>query len=494
MKRGYYMIISHNINALKSLKKLNENNDKNTKSIEKISSGMRINRAAEDSAGLAISEKMRGQIQGLKQAERNIQDGISLIQTAEGGLGQIVNPHLQRIRELAIQAANDTLMPADRNSIQMEIEGILESIDGIANHTEFNSIKVLRPPVITTPPVTLSGKSDIVFIVDVSGSMGGTIDNVINNLDSFVDKLQLNKVDFNLGLVSYSDTYNGEPLMKWDFTNNSNDFKNNMSVMRANMLGGGDLNESGLEGIKDPSQGALSLPLRSDSSKQFILVTDAPVHDNYNGDGGDGRSIYDIEDVAAELFSKSIKLTVVGPLDSSASSQLQRLTVPTGGDYFNIMGDFSEQLNSFADKVIEDSNTTLDLESFQPIILQVGPNSDDTFTVDLFDARTHKLGLLDIRVDPFDKAIETLDKVDHAISIISRQRSKFGAYYNSLEHIYNNAVNAEVNLTSAESQIRDVDLAKEMMNQTKNSILSQTAQAMLAQSQQTPQGVLQLLR
>lgn len=488
------MIINHNISTLDICNNINKNNRVNSKAINRLSSGLRINSAADDSAGLGISQGMRAQIRGLDQAERNIQDGISLLQTAEGGLEEIENPNLQRMRELAVQAANETLTSEDREIIQKEIDQIKNSINDIANNTEFNEIKVLRPPISQTPPTTASGKSDIVFIVDVSGSMGGTIDNVIANLDGFVDKLASNGVDFNLGLVSYSDTANGEPLTKWNFTTDSAVFKNNMITMRGDMLGGGDTNESGLEGIKDPTNGALSLPLRSDAAKQFILVTDAPVHDNsVDGDSGDGRSTYDIDDVASELFSKNIKLTVVGPLSGEANTQLKRLSDPTGGSYLDIYGAFSTQLDSLAENIVVDSGTKVEDDKMSMLNLQIGSNSGDVFQVELFDARTPNLGVDDVIIDPFEEAKKAIDKIDKAIELASSQRAKFGVYQNALEHIESNVGNYSYNITSAESRISDTDMAKEVMEMSKSSIIEQSAQSILKQAEKMPQSIIDLM-
>ena len=447
------LIINHNITALRALNKLSENDKASSKTMERLSSGLRINSAADDSAGLAISEKMRSQIRGLEQAQDNIQDAISLIQTAEGGLGEIINPNLQRLRELAVQASNGTFTSSDLSAIQNEIDQIKGEIDGIANNTEFNEIKVLSPPIIETPGTKLNGETDIVFIVDVSGSMGSTIDNVINNLDEFVTKFKEQGIDANFGLVSYSDVNVAEPLKKWDFTSDPTSVKNNMIELRANMLGGGDYEESGLEGIKDPEKGALSFPFRDSSSKQFILITDAPVHDA----SSTGLSIYDIDNVAEELADKEIKLTVVGPLYGTAQSQLKRLTEPTGGNYFNVNGDFSEQLTTYADAVIEDAGTYEQLDEMLTLNFLVGPESGDKLVVELYDARTPNLGIDSIKVDPWEEAQKAIEKIDRAIKKASSARSRYGAYQNALEHVSNNVSNYEINLVATEARIRDTD-------------------------------------
>ncbi|MCO7174808.1 flagellin [Sporolactobacillus kofuensis] len=489
------MIINHNISALLASNQLNVNNRANEKALRKLSSGSRITRASDDAAGLAISQKMKAQIRGLEQARRNIQDGMSLLQTGESGLSEIEDPNLLRMRELAVQAANGTLSSEDRSMIQEELEGLKSSINAIATNTEFNRIKLLSPPIETTPPSSTSGKSDIAFVVDVSGSMGGTIDNVISNLDGFVDKLKSQGVDYQLGLVSYSDSSIGEPLSKWAFTDDVAAFKNNMETMRSHMLGGGDMNESGLEGIMDPEKGAISLPLRPDASKQFILITDAPVHDtSADGDGGDGLSAYDIDDTAQKLAEDHIKLTVVGPTSGEASVQLKRLSDTTGGSYLNLYGPFSTQLDALAEQIVDDSGSSADDDKMPVLTLQTGANSGETFSIELFDARTAQLGIDHVAVDPIEEAEKSIGMIDHAIEKISTQRAKFGSYQNALAHEASNVENYATNITSAESRISDADVAKEVMELTKSNILQQSAMDMLSQADQLSSNVLNLLK
>lgn len=478
------------------MRNLNANEKMNVKSIEKLSSGMRINQAGDDASGSAISEKMRAQVRGLQQAQRNIQDGISLIQTAESGLAKIIDPNMQRLRELSVQASNGTLTANDREAIQQEVNQILKGINDIANNTEFNGINLLNVPGIdsVTPPETIKGSSDIIFIIDRTGSMKSEIVRVEANIQDFASTLQSKGIDIRLGLVTYGDivpSMGGDPINTVPFTNNVDEFKKSLSNIGGSIAGGVDREESGLEGIHV----ALGQSFRLEASKQFILVTDAPVHDNKTAadpDGGDGLSIYDIDDTAFEMKERGIKMTVVGPKSESdrANEQLKRLSGPTGGRYLEIEGNFSTQLQDLAIDIVKDSLK----EENTDLYLQVGANSGEVFKVDLTDVRTTALGIDNMKVDPWEEAQKSISKIDEAIRQITGERSKFGAYQNSLEHINNNVMNFEENLAAAESRIRDVDMAKEVMNQTKSSILSQAAQAMLAQANKAPQQVLELLR
>ncbi|MBS4219327.1 flagellin [Bacillus sp. FJAT-49711] len=271
------MRINHNIQALNAYRNLSQTMASTSKSLEKLSSGLRINRAADDAAGLAISEKMRSQIRGLGMAERNALDAVSLIQTAEGALNE-THSILQRMRELSVQAANGTLENDDRDSIQLEIDQLIEEVDRIAKKTEFNG------------------------------------------------------------------------------------------------------------------------------------------------------------------------------------------------------------------KVLIDGTNT---ENFK---FQIGPNNEDTLEVELDGMTADELKITGLKVNTADDAGKAIDTLDEAIKLVSDQRAKLGAYQNRLEHTVTNLQTANENLTAAESRIRDLDMALEMTNFTRNNILNQAGQAMLAQANQLPQGILQLLQ
>ncbi|PFG04668.1 flagellin Hag [Bacillus sp. es.034] len=315
------MRINHNIAALNTYNKLSSASTAQGKSMEKLSSGLRINRAGDDAAGLAISEKMRSQVRGLDQASRNAQDGISLIQTAEGALNE-THDILQRMRELSTQAANDTNTTDDRKEIQKEMNQLTSEVTRIGNNTEFNTQKLM----------------------DGSKSSGLSLQIGANQSQQFTVKLQ---------------------------------------DMRAQSLG-----------ISGTTGGATA--------------------------AGVGPTVPD--DVVGATFTAAVSENELTDINATATPE---------------------------------------------------------YALDITDAT---------------KASAATKVLDQAIAKVSGERSKLGAYQNRLEHTINNLGTSSENLTAAESRVRDVDMAKEMMNQTKNSILSQAAQAMLAQANQQPQGVLQLLR
>ncbi|OAA83187.1 flagellin [Clostridium ljungdahlii] len=489
------MIINHNLSALNTCNKLNSAAKSKSNAMEKVFSGMRINEAADDAAGSSISEKMKAQIRGLEQAGENIQNGVSLVQTAEAGLGSIQNPNLQRMRELILQVLNGTLKQSDRMIIQNELENIKGSINDIANNTEFNTIKVLAPPSVqnNVPPKWTPGTADIVFIIDKTSSMGSKIYDVKSNIDGFINKITRNGIDVNMGLVTYGDVNpsdGGDPIVKTAITNDLSTFKSYISSITP--TGGGDTNESGLEGIADPTNGALSYSLRSDSAKQFILVTDADVHDSTANGDGDGKSAFDIHNVASDVKSKGIKLTVVSSEDSA---QLKILSDTTDGDYINMNFDFEDKLSTFASKILVDAGCKQEIneEKMPTLNLQVGANSGQEFQVELFDARTKHLGIDDVKIDPIEEAEKSLKKVDKAIDLVSSQRAKFGTYQNALEHIEKNVDNYGGSISSAESRITDADMAKEIMEVTKSSIIEQSAQSILKQAEKMPKSIINLM-
>jgi len=311
------MRINHNIAAINTHTQMVSNNLGQSKSLEKLSSGLRINRAGDDAAGLAISEKMRGQVRGLDQAARNSQDAISLIQTAEGGLNE-TQALLHRMRELAVQAGNDTNTSNDRDEIQKELNQLTSEVNRIANTTEFNTQKLLN------------GNASGGLTMQIGANGGQTFTIQINTMDASA-----------LGVAG--------------------------------------------------SGGTTSIGT-------YSSVSAAAANGEYNASG----------------------------------------------------------VSNGTDNVIS-YNGALNLSTA-------------------------------------DKASAAIDIIDNAIRTVSSERSKLGAYQNRLEHTITNLGTSSENLTAAESRVRDVDMAKEMISFTKNNILSQAAQSMLAQANQQPQGVLQLLR
>lgn len=395
------MIINHNMNALNAHRNMNINNTNAGKSMEKLSSGLRINRAGDDAAGLAISEKMRGQIRGLEQSSRNAADGISMIQTAEGALNETTNI-LQRMRELAVQAGNDTNTTSDREEIQKEIDALTQEVDRIANNTEFNTQKLLNG--------------------NKTGKAGDVVKEAIAEVKG-VFKIELKEA------LKQSDSITID----------------NKTVS----LAGKDLTD----------EGKIEKALKE-------LFTD-----------------YEFE-VATGKDSKEIKVK------QKIGSYKDEIKVKVNGK-----GDTIKDVTTETEGVTERKLQ----ESEGKVTVQVGANANQSMSIEIGDMRAEALGIKTVKgetlsVETAEDANKAIEVFDAALNAVSSQRANLGAVQNRLEYTISNLDNTAENLTSAESTLRDVDMAKEMMEYSKNNILNQAAQAMISQANQQPQNVLQLLR
>ena len=393
------MIINHNMNALNAHRNMGINNTAAGKSMEKLSSGLRINRAGDDAAGLAISEKMRGQIRGLTQASRNSADGISMIQTAEGALNETTNI-LQRMRELAVQASNDTNTTSDRAEIQKEINALTEEVDRIANNTEFNTQKLLN------------------------GSKSGEEGDLVR------DEVEAEKGQFTINL--------DDVLKKGDKLN--------------------------IDG------------------KVIKFNTDASVADEAGIKAALG-AVLDVYEFTVSTDKKTITL------EQKVGTDKDEFKVSLNG---NDLGDKA--------KVTTEGVTHRDEETSEgKVSVQVGANASQSMSIEIGDMRAQALKIVNdkgrgLSVETAQSANEAITAFDAALNAVSSQRANLGAVQNRLEYTISNLDNTAENLTSAESTLRDVDMAKEMMEYSKNNILNQAAQAMISQANQQPQNVLQLLR
>lgn len=446
------MIINHNISSLNTLHKLNKNNKKVASSMEKLASGLRINKASDDSAGLAISEKMKAQIRGLQQAERNIQDGISLIQTAEGGLSDIQDPKLLRLRELAIQSANDTLTNEDRQQIQEEVQQIKEGINEIANNTRFNGINLLNTEGTTITTTTTT---------TVTNLLPQTVSILSTGAVYYTEFLQ-NPTGTEVFGLGYLPETNGDGRIVFTFTNPPSNPNNIYTPI------GADLKET-LNNIKNTFESIKSGSSGTSAQQNTILSKNMKI----------------------EIYGNHLVLIADSNMASTSGGGGGAGGTNNGGYYFGTGTTAHINYNSEVTTTITNTTTTTTPES---IILQIGANAEESYSLQLTDARTNALGIDNIDLSTRQGAESALSKIDKAIEKVSSERGKFGSSQNRLEHAFNNASNYEINLTASESRILDVDMAKEMMELTKNQILSQASQAMLAQTNQRPQNVLQLLK
>lgn len=464
------MIINTNMNALNAHRNMGINNTQAGKSMEKLSSGLRINRAGDDAAGLAISEKMRGQIRGLDQASRNSQDGISMIQTAEGALNETHNI-LQRMRELSVQSSNDTNTEADRTEIQKEIQQLTEEIDRIGNNTEFNTQKLLngeKNDGITTTTKGSAGKAAEAGIVGVY-----EID-----LAAITNNVEIDGQTFNYNAVTPgAGEFNDAASLKTAIEANASIKGNYVVTVSGSKI---TLTQAG---GKETSAGANVVGATSNqvtAGKEAVAAVPAKPGVIKFEAGKDGLEID-----GRKFTKEQIEDTAKFQDAIDASSLAGKYTVIRNGNEITL----TQTTASASEKSPEIKG-----QKTEGIQLQIGANEGQTISVAMNDMRAEALGINMLNVTNKVNASDAITVVDEAIKNVSAERSKLGAVQNRLEYTTKNLDNTSENLTAAESRIRDVDMAKEMLNFSKNNILNQAAQSMLAQAKSQPEGVLQLLR
>ncbi|MDD2401994.1 MAG: flagellin [Clostridia bacterium] len=452
------MRINHNIAALNTYRQLSANNVKTSLSLEKLSSGSRINRAGDDAAGLAISEKMRSQIRGLDQAGRNAQDGISMIQTAEGALNE-THSILQRMRELAVQAGSDTNTLDDRKEMQKEIEQLKSEVNRISDTTEFNTQKLLNGSLGAVGTSSDKTKVDIVSVTGLkTGDYNVTIGTEATQASAVAGGLDLSGGDVDMsGKVII---INGTTI---DFAG--------MTSVGADDVQAKINTYTNITGVVATNDGTnIKLDQASFGSDAEIKLTGT------NAADVGGAVTAGVDAVVTITDEDSVAQTITGVGQS----------VIYQGAEFTAIGDDAT-----------DETITVDSSGAS---LQIGSNSGQEMLIDINEMSTTTLGndtdglVSAINVQTQTGAGNAIKTLDAAIQEVSAERSKLGAFQNRLEHSINNLGTSAENLTAAESRVRDLDMAKEMTEFTKNNILSQAAQAMLAQANQQPQSILQLLR
>ena len=458
------MVVQHNMQAANANRMLNVTTSAQSKSTEKLSSGYRINRAADDAAGLTISEKMRKQIKGLDQASTNAQDGVSSVQTAEGALTE-VHSMLQRMNELATQAANGTnSKDSDRQAIQDEIDQLTTEIDRVSETTKFNETYLLKGEAGTKTinmkahdaglkgTLTDNGDGTATFVMDSlkdgdSVSIGGKTYTIGSKKDDVVAKITAAGQKF---------TVNGQEITTVDnYADKDTDQKaGKYTVADAKAL------------VKDGA----TVKLGTD---EYKVMTD----NDTNGIDDTDASVIS-KDVAYGLASKELlAANQIG--DTKGSARVADAGAKADGS-FKITTGQAEVANSL---------------SFS---LHVGADADMTnkiqVNIDAMDSASLGIKGLNVKDASGNAATYAVDAISDAISKVSSQRSSLGAVQNRLEHTINNLDNVVENTTTAESRIRDTDMAEEMVNYSKNNILAQAGQSMLAQANQSNQGVLSLLQ
>lgn len=452
------MIISHNLQAMNANRQFNITGKKRAKSTEKLSSGYRINRSADDAAGLAISEKMRRQIRGLSQASLNCQDGISMVQIADGALNEI-HDMLHRGTELSVKAANGTLTQEDREYIQKELEQLIGEIDEVANRTTFNEIPVLK------------GSHQII-------SGGGNVRvEVREQLPDFVTS-----PDLDAGHMTGTYSESGK-----DYIAGTIDFSG--------------VTESNVDQLADTG---FNLTCATCSSHYSIRFTeDSESSRSISGE----HFIYNISLNGVTNGDELIDKIIAGTQDGNPNGHYTKLTRSEEGKLTaydirsNLVSSSTARSNSImqsgvAYSVIEEGDEPL---VTRDIFVQAGAEAGQHIDIELPIISSRVLSLNEVNVIPtmeedgYDGAGIAIGSFKNALSYVSGERARMGAYQNRLEHTIHNLDNVVENTTAAESAIRDTDMAKEMVAFSNAQILAQTGQSVLAQANQSKQGILSIL-
>ncbi|MFL0197095.1 flagellin [Clostridium sp. WILCCON 0269] len=558
------MIINHNLMAMNANRNIGINSNNAAKSMAKLSSGLRINSAADDAAGLGISEKMKGQINGLDQATSNAQDGISMVQTAEGALNETTSI-LQRMKQLATQAANGTTTSDDRSSIQDEMNQLTSEINRIGNTTEFNTQKVLNGGIGSTDTTkitqatsaavtigfaaaagTLSGKltvDNVTFdLSTVATTASETVDTLISSLDNVTsggtklsDLVDITKTAS--GGIEFTDKASGAsskitlhtaaggalPATATTITSTGNPTLIEKAGLQATTTLGATADTTI---TKDAT---LKITIGSDSAVEVSLgdgVTDKTYLTKTGTDANADKSA--MNDLITDLNASLQKAGLSDKVQASLSKDNTVQFISTTGQDISVANGTGTALASLGFTSGTDATTVKNVEQVAgpgaagtgfTTTFQIGANTGQTMTLTINDMRAAALGVTGnagqsgftstntvtdgttnveqeaaLNVMTTTDASNAISTIDKAISTVSTERGKLGATENRLDHTINNLGVASQNLTTAESRITDVDMASEYANYSKYNVESQAAQAMLAQANQQPQQILQLLR
>ena len=492
------MVVQHNLRAMNANRMLGITTGVLSKSSEKLSSGYKINRAADDAAGLAISEKMRKQIRGLTQASSNAEDGISAVQTAEGALTE-VHDMLQRMNELAVKAANGTNALSDRQTIQDEVSQLLTEIDRVAETTKFNEIYLLK-----------GDEDEVTHYLEakdagIEGQLfsSATEATFTMNALQFGDTITIGGTEYQIGRRS-------------DGTDNGKDFLTDMIKNKASVSAGELITIDGTQytvvedGSSDEnadknilSRTKLAAKVADQSTVIYkgktyhVMKDEGPDPANKKPDGTDdiNGSVITATVAYAKIRQELGLANSIGAKEGGNADVTEGALKEDGSKYTN-----ADLLTLKKDGKVSFHFTKgqYDVREALNFSVHVGADADMTnkigIQIDALDTKGLGINGLNVADSTGASATYAIDSIAEAIAHVSKQRSMIGAIQNRLEHTINNLDNVVENTTSAESQIRDTDMATEMVKYSNANILQQAGQSMLAQSNQANQGVLSLLQ
>ena len=465
------MVVQHNMQAANANRMLNVTTSAQSKSTEKLSSGYKINRAADDAAGLTISEKMRKQIKGLDRASTNAEDGVSAVQTAEGALTE-VHSMLQRMNELATQSANGTNSNTDRKAIQDEIDQLTTEIDRVSETTKFNETYLLKGDGAEKEHNVNAHDAGIdgVTLTD----KGDKVDVTLKELKAG-DKISIAGKNYTIG----AETKDGQALVKAQENDKQTITVNGTTYTYDATDKWTDGNGNKVKIGTGAADGEIKIgegDVVSNGTKTLTVMKDANTADGIDDNDSTvitARKAYQLQ--TAEI----VKASSIGT-DTAAE----------------VNGTNKNDNYTTATTTFTLNKGTVSYKGGLSFNLHVGADADMTnkIAVNIDSMNSAGLGVKGIKADTEQDATYAIDAIADAISTVSSQRSALGAVQNRLEHTINNLDNVVENTTTAESRIRDTDMAEEMVNYSKNNILAQAGQSMLAQANQSNQGVLSLLQ
>lgn len=536
------MRINTNVSAMNAHRQLNIASSRGASSMERLSSGLRINRAGDDAAGLSISEKMRAQVRGLNQGSRNAQDGISLIQTAESALNES-HDILQRIRELAAQSANGTNTAEDRAAMHGEVTQLKREMDRIGNTTEFNT-KTLLNGSLQAAGATVGQDTTTGSIVGRQSAavLEGDLLTGVTAADFAQEKMTVDGVEITVnwqnlstaerdtitmgaaGTATAAQRSAAKELIVNTINSAINDAGHNVASITGFVgeLGNNFVLVSGSEGVNstiraESTVGVLGtvmgtaeiavgesiyngLSVTSGTSffanigdVQFNVTTATAITGGTTSMGDAASILQTAMNDAITAYNASAGATA----GTSGFIEDVRVNALADGRFEVISGSgpisFTDRLGGSAVRDLGLTQAQTEAAGSGGMTLQIGANRGQSMTFGIRDMRTAALGIANVNVSTQAGASNSISALDGAIRSVSEQRSALGAAQNRLEHTIRNLDTSKENLQASEARIRDVDMASEMMEFTKNNILQQAAIAMLAQANMAPQAVLQLL-
>lgn len=475
------MRINHNTLALNANNHLNTTDKKLSTAIERLSSGYKINKAADDAAGMAISQKMQTQINALSRANDNAGDGISLVQTAEGSLDEM-HSILKRMRELSVQAANDTFDETDLLAIQTEIDQLRDEIDKISEDTQFNGISLLN------------GEADRTTYAS----------NKAYEITAITDGVDNSKYNFELTAIGTYAEYNGTTFAGNSGTRITAEQAGEVKVNGVSVeINENDTIESAYEKLRDAFDRVdLEIYPTKDGGATSTTIDDATSLSVKSLYAGTAESIdisvtnpqlgavLGISDSVTYGTDASIELTV----EDGGFTNTATITAHGNDLIITDRNGFEMKMSIDDTKATVGDETELTVLSAGRLVLQVGADEGQVLNVALPKVTAKTLGIDKVNINTHELASSAIDMIDSAIENISSIRSKIGAYQNRLDHTMDNLDVSEENLTTAVSRITDTDMAEEMAAYTQYNVLSQAATEMLGKANARPESLLQLLQ